>query len=409
MIATRRPAVPAARRFGAALAAVLVLVVLALAGAVPALGQGSATFDPPTASGALGTPLHYATTLRSAVEPVRIELLTRLKADPTLLVDDAAVTAIGGDAYEARVVDTSHIAPNSTFLYRFRATFPDGTTVESPEASVTVADERYDWKTRSNGVVTLHWYEGDEAFADRALQIGSAAIEKAAKLLGVTDMPPVDFFIYADQSAFYDALGPGTRENVGGQANSSIGTMFGLITPGEVDSDWVDTLVSHELTHLVFAEAVRNPYHFPPRWLNEGVAVHMSTGLEDGDRADVAAAARAGTIIPLEGLAGLFPTQRDRFSLAYAESSSAVDFLVSTYGEETLAKLITSYAQGRTDDEAFTEALGMDMRGFDDAWLASVGATRPSPFGPQPAPPGPVPAAWASPGASPAATSAPVG
>jgi hypothetical protein len=172
--------------------------------------------------------------------------------------------------------------------------------------------------------------------------------------------------------------------------------MFGLITPSEVGSAWVDTLVSHELTHLVFAEAVDNPYHLPPRWLNEGLAVYLSQGYDQGDRATVAAAVSGASIIPLEGLAGLFPTTRDRFSLAYAESASAVDFLITTYGEEQLVKLITSYAGGVTDDEAFGAALGMRMAAFDDAWMTSIGATRPAPFGPQPAPPGPVPVGWAA-------------
>ena len=47
----------------------------------------------------------------------------------------------------------------------------------------------------------------------------------------MTEDEPVDFFIYADQDAFYDALGPGTRENVGGQANAEIRTLFALIAP----------------------------------------------------------------------------------------------------------------------------------------------------------------------------------
>ena len=275
-----------------------------------------------------------------------------------------------------RLRDAAHIPPNSTLAYRFRAVLPDGSIAHSPEATVTVADERFDWRSRSDGVVTLHWYDGDDAFADRALGIGSRAIEKAATLLGVTDMPEVDFFVYADQDAFYDALGPGTRENVGGQANSDIRTMFGLITPSRgVAPSWVDTLVSHELTHLVFAEAVDNPYHFPPRWLNEGLAVYLSQGYDASDRATVSQRRGRGTLIPLDGLAGLFPTTRDRFSLAYAESVSAVDFLVRTYGEETLVTLITSYADGVTDDEAFQAALGMSMAAFSDAWMASVGAS----------------------------------
>ena len=57
---------------------------------------------------------------------------------------------------------------------------------------------------------------GSQAFGERALSIGEEAVAETAALLGVTEDEPIDFFIYADEDAFYDALGPGTRENVGG-------------------------------------------------------------------------------------------------------------------------------------------------------------------------------------------------
>ena len=59
------------------------------------------------------------------------------------------------------------------------------------------------------------------------------AWNRRRRFSGVTETDPIDFFIYADQDAFYDALGPGTRENVGGQANAEIRTLFALITPSE--------------------------------------------------------------------------------------------------------------------------------------------------------------------------------
>ncbi len=88
----------------------------------------------------------------------------------------------------------------------------------------------------------------------------------------------------------------------------------------------------HELTHLVFDTAVKNPYHFPPRWLNEGLAVYLSEGYTDAWRSAVRRRS-AEEIIPLDGLAGQFPTTRDQFFLAYGESVSAVDYLVRTFGK----------------------------------------------------------------------------
>ena len=80
------------------------------------------------------------------------------------------------------------------------------------------------------------------------------------------------------------------------------------------------------------------------------------------------------------GLTGQFPTSAEQFFLAYAESVSAVDFLIRTHGQDALVSLIRSYADGRTDDEAFTAAIGMDMAAFDAAWMADLGAETPGPL-----------------------------
>jgi hypothetical protein len=396
-------------------AAALIVLAVALitgAGATP-VRAAEVSLEGPTAIARLGEPLVFRTTLRSDVAPDRVELLTRLPADEVTSVEIATLTESGSGEYQASVEEPGHAVPNTTLRYRFRAVMPDGTSVLGPEATATVIDPNVEWRTLQGPIVRLHWYEGDETFARRALEIGEGAIQRASDLLGVTETEPLDFFIYASEPAMRAALGPGTRENVGGQANASLRTMFGLIEPTDIGSDWVDVLVEHELTHLVFDTAVRNAYHAPPRWLNEGVAVYLSEGYSPGDRGSVSSAAQRGALIPLEGLAGLFPTTRDRFNLAYAESVSAVSFFIETYGEERLVQLIRSYADGVTDDEAFTTATGADLAAFDASWLSSLDAEASEAFGPQPAPPGPLPSDWttaaAGPSTSPDPSAVPAG
>lgn len=358
-----------------------------------AVPGATVAFDTPTASGTLSTPLTFRTVFRSDEVPDRVELLTRLRDSDTDLVRSVQPVLQPDGSYAAELVQAGFTPANTSLEFRFRITTPTGVTT-GPMGAITVADDRFAWRTMSDDTVTLHWYEGDDAFAERALRVGQDAIDQAAALLGVTDVKPVDFFIYSTEEGLRGALAPGARENVGGQANPAIRTMVGRISPEEIDSSWVDTLVTHELTHMVFSDAVGNPYHLPPRWLNEGLAVYLSEGYGVGDRSQVANAVGSGSLIPLAGLVGMFPTTYDRFSLAYAESVSAVDFFIRTYGKDKLVELITSYRGGVTDDQAFLAATGSDFAAFDDAWVASQGAARPEPFGPVPAPPGPVPAEW---------------
>jgi hypothetical protein len=183
--------------------------------------------------------------------------------------------------------------------------------------------------------------------------------------------------------------------------------MVALITPDEIDATWVSTVVPHELTHLVFDTATKNPYAFPPRWLNEGLAVYLSEGYTDSWRGAVTSAVGSGDIIPLDGLTGQFPTTRDQFFLAYGESVSAVDYLVRTFGKDALVKVVRSYAKGVSDDEAFQAGIGKSVADFQAGWLADLGATAPAAVGPQPGPAGPVPAGWAAGSGSASASAAP--
>ena len=289
----------------------LAAIVSLAVGASPGwAGTDDVRFDAPTASGRLDEPIVWNTTLHAGAPPERVELVTRV-GDAVPFVRSATVTALPDGTFQASATETGHVSPNTRFDYWFRAITASG-AIEGPPSSFTLEDERFEWRTRSGDTVTLHWYEGDDGFAQRALDIGEAAIDRAADLLGVKDVAPVDFFVYAAEEPFRDALGPGTRENVGGQANSSIRTLFGLIEPSEIQSDWVDTLVSHELTHLVFADATDNPYRIPPRWLNEGLAVFLSEGYSSADRRRVEAAARTRRAVPARGPGWAVPVHPQR-------------------------------------------------------------------------------------------------
>jgi uncharacterized lipoprotein YbaY len=388
-------------------AAIVGLVLGSVGLAATPVQAATVEFGRPSITGSFdsGVVASQPVTLQGSIS--RIEVLVTMADNPAPLVSEVTIPFAGGQTtlqYTLGGPD-AHIMPNTPVAVRWRITSPDGTTRIGPEVRTVVTDERFDWQTLSGDVVRVHWYKGDRAFGERALKIGEREVAQTSKLLGVTETKPIDFFIYADQGPFYDALGPGTRENVGGQANSDIRTLFADIAPSSINDPWVENVVPHELIHLVFDTAVDNPYHFPPRWLNEGLAVYLSVGYGPSDRSDVENAASSGDLIPLDGLTSQFPTGSG-FGLAYAESVSAIDYLVRKNGQAALVSLVRSYADGKTDDEAFKGAIGMDTAAFNDAWLADLGAKAPVTFGPKPAAPGPVPSGWDG-GAGPAAPGTP--
>ena len=366
-------------------------------------GAASVTFGTPTTTSKFGTGIVFT-------EPVSGSSFGEADIVLTLPGDiGPSIVRLSnpGASSLTYTFDTSsgQLQPNTPITAYFQVVFSDGSVQQGPVIHVTYLDDRFTWQTLTGQLITLHWYSGSASFAQQALAMGEAGIAKSAQFLGVTETKPVDFYVYADQQSFYDALGPGTRDNVGGLANPITRTLFALIPPDQLS--YAQTVVPHELTHVVFADGTDNPYHSPPRWLNEGLAVYLSQGYDSSDRSLVSAAASSKTLMPLTALTGEFPTTADRFYLAYAESVSAVDYLIRTYGQSAMAKLVKTYGPGASDDEAFTAAFGVDTAAVGKAWLAENGVTASQTFGPQPAPAGPVPPGWTGSGGGSTATGQP--
>jgi hypothetical protein len=380
--------------------------ILALGVWLAALGQPvvaadsqAADFGPASATPTFGEGIAFRQEVVLTTAPQRVELeISSPGQSGAFVIEVEPPTAETRTTlrYDYDLQTDGHLLPNTRLSARWLLTFGDGDAdVEASEpVSVHYRDTRFDWRTRAGDIVRVHWYEGSDEFGRRALEVGERAVRETAELLGVDERDPIDFFVYADEGSFRDALGPGTRENVGGQANAEIRTLFALIRPVEIDDPWVEIVIPHELVHLVFDTAVDNPYHFPPRWLNEGLAVYLSQGYDDTDRAAVEDAASSGELMPLDALSGQFPTTFERFSLAYAESVSAVEFIVREHDRDALVGLIRSYAEGLTDDEAFQRAIGLTVAELDAAWREDLGATEPVVHGPRPAPAGPLPPGW---------------
>jgi hypothetical protein len=395
---SRRPPAPLV------LLAVVAFVLGALVSPVGARAAGEITFSTPHATQTFGEEIEFTVDATSSSPIARVELRLEFPdALGPLIVDVPVEQGTGSHAlrYSLDLTGGGHLAPNTPIRYTWAA-FPEvgADPVLSAPGRILYEDTAHDWRTLKGDLVTIHWYEGNEAFARKALDIGERAISDTAALLGVTETDPVDFFMYGDEASFRSALGPGTRENVGGQARSDIRTLFALITPDAINDPWVGIVVPHELTHLVFNTAVENPYRFPPRWLNEGLAVYLSEGYGPGDRNRVADAVDSHDLIPLEALGGQFPTDPDKTSLAYAEAVSAIDYLVSAHGRDAMVSLVLAYKDGLTDDEAFTKAIDQDLATFQAGWLEGLGATAPERFGPLPAPEGPLPSGWSGPAPS---------
>jgi hypothetical protein len=176
----------------------------------------SATFGQPSATSSFGEEIIFRQEFASPVPLARVEILLEQPGSIGPSVTQVEGAMVGGSrtlVYRLILSDGGHIYPNSPITARWRLV-PADRTIEptvGPPVTVTYADTRFAWKTLVGDIVRVHWYEGSNAFGRRALAIGDQAVREASAFLGVTESEPIDFYIYADEPSFYDAVGPSTR------------------------------------------------------------------------------------------------------------------------------------------------------------------------------------------------------
>jgi Peptidase MA superfamily len=358
-----------------------------LYGAGPVAAAGTISFGTPSATSKFGVGIQFTQpysggTIKSA------DLLVTLPGDIGPSV--APLDTIGTSSLVYSMdTSTSGMYPNTPVVAHFEVVLDDGSVQDGPNISITYADDRYTWHVVVGKVVRIHYIQATDAFAQQMLTWGENGLQKAARFFGVTETKPVDFFVYPSEAVFQQGLSQ--AGTIGGVTLSAFRTCFAAVTPG--DSAYGQSVIPHELTHIAFADASDSPYHNPPRWFNEGLAVYMSDGYDSSDRQLVSQAVKNGTLRSLLAYSDYFPLDASRIYLAYAESVSAIDYMVRKYGQPAVAKIVRTYATGTTDDEAFKAGIGIGVAAFNAAWLTSVGVA-PTQYGPKPAPTGPVPPGW---------------
>lgn len=129
-------------------------------------------------------------------------------------------------------------------------------------------------------------------------------------------------------------------------------------------------VLRHELAHsFVGARTGGNC----PTWLQEGIAQWLEGG--DPYRADASllASARTTRLLPLLSLEGPFQDLLERDAQrAYAQSLSAVAFILARRGEPGLMRLLAALGDGLPSEEALPVALALSYPEFQREWEASL-------------------------------------
>ena len=324
-----------------------------------------------------------------ATDPIaNLELLYRAPGEDTLSVELPPFEAGATELEIQHPIDlrAGELPPGIDVQYRWRITETDGDVVETPEQTLSWVDDRYDWTPLSGPNVTVYTYDADPAFQQAILNAAERTIASLAESYKAELEQPVRVWAYAAKDDLYGALTPNSEPWIAGAAYPGLHVIMAVLPPGNYDE--VGRVVPHEISHQVLHQATDNPFSRPPQWLNEGLAVYWQETGRDRFYSYALELASSGEVPPLRTMNGSFPYERDGATASYAFSLTAVMYILDTWGDEGMSKLLATVEEGVTHDDAIEQGLGITFDELDRRWredlladAQQVGATGATRFG----------------------------
>ena len=216
------------------------------------------------------------------------------------------------------------------------------------------------------GEVRIHKKEADVLHAYFEEEMTRARASYEAKYKYHMDAP-LQVEVYPDHDDF-------AVRTLGMPGLGATGVSFGPVVamdspsarkPGQYH--WASTLW-HELSHSYILTMSK---YLVPRWFTEGISVHEETQAspEWGDNIEpsILMAVRDKKLLPVEDLDQGFVRPKDpmQIMVSYFQAGQAIDWIVETYGQDTVNAMVKSYAERKTTGDVVRQHLKIEPKEFD--------------------------------------------
>ncbi|PCI36553.1 MAG: hypothetical protein COB53_09125 [Elusimicrobia bacterium] len=240
-----------------------------------------------------------------------------------------------------------------------------------------VKNRDFKWKVVSTDHFNIHYYEDGEPLVPFAVRILERSYERLSKALDVSwgKDKRKPFFLYASlsdmQRSRIVAVGDGT-----GGVTEAFKNRFIVFNDGS--RSWLDTVTTHELTHVFqfhiliegwwrSARILKTIVY--PLWMMEGMAEYFSWGLDDtAGEVLVRDAAVSDGLIKLYKLEHFSHLKPHQVRLAYESGEKLLGFLDSEFGPGTVRRMIKLFESRFESSAVLTEITGLDIFKLDKKW-----------------------------------------
>ena len=132
----------------------------------------------------------------------------------------------------------------------------------------------------------------------------------------------------------------------------------------------IEVTLKHELCHLLLNHYIKREKL--PKWLNEGIAQWVSGGIGElimsENRSLLDGAILSGKYINIHALKDSFPKDRKSLILAYEESKSLVEYIISKHGNNGILMILKHLEDDDEPDVAILKSLSISIDELEKGW-----------------------------------------
>ncbi len=228
------------------------------------------------------------------------------------------------------------------------------------------------WNISKSTHFIVYYQKAPNDFVDKVVSAAEDDYNKIADGLGFRRY---DFWLWDDRGKIYiydDAL---KYQEKTGQPLWSSGCAFTkekTIHTFVFAKNFIETILGHELGHIIFREFVGFNNPGIPLWLDEGVASYQEKSRYSSSNAFILRTIERGEFMDLKKLSRfsiLSDLDSKIANIFYAESFSLVDFLIKEFGRDKFVLFCQNLRNRRNLEESIRVVYNFaTISEFDQAW-----------------------------------------
>lgn len=229
------------------------------------------------------------------------------------------------------------------------------------------------WHTSKSTHFILYYKDVPDNFIDEVIKRSEDYYNRITDDLGFTRY---NFWLWDERAKIYIYQDIEEYVSDTGQPAWSAGCVSikdKIIKTYPLASGFFDTLLPHELGHIIFREFVGFNNRNIPLWLDEGVASYQEKTKRFAARGYVRKALRENKFIPLDKLSYINPANildKGTVDIFYSESVNLIDYLINRFGKDNFVDFCRDLRDGKTIEQAISHIYSFrNLNELNNAWV----------------------------------------